>query len=155
MLPARSAGFVGHRATIKRRGTMQKTAINPWQWQDQYGFSQAIEIKGDHRVLYCSGQTSIDASGSVVHAGDIVAQMSLSMNNVERVLTEAGYTLADVVRLNCYTTDTDGFFANYGEVAGRLDRAGVRPAMMVIGVARLAFPDLIVEIEATAVRAPA
>jgi enamine deaminase RidA (YjgF/YER057c/UK114 family) len=134
---------------------MQKTAINPWQWQDQFGFSQALEIKGDHRVLYCAGQTSIDASGSAVHAGDMAAQIGLSMNNLERVLSEAGYTLSDVVRLNCYTTDVDGLFANYGEVAGRLARAGVRPAMMIIGVARLAFPDLMVELEATAVRAPA
>jgi enamine deaminase RidA (YjgF/YER057c/UK114 family) len=55
------------------------------------------------------------------------------------------------MRLNFYTTDVDRFLAEYGAVADRLPRAGCRPANTTLGVARLAFPELLVEIEATAV----
>ena len=58
---------------------------------------------------------------------------------------------SNVVRLNIYTTDVDQFFNSYGEMAGRLAAAGVAPPGTLLGVTRLAFPDLMVEIEATAV----
>ena len=45
---------------------MQRRNVNPWQWQDQFGFSQSIEVTGGQQVLYCAGQTSIDAQGNAV-----------------------------------------------------------------------------------------
>jgi enamine deaminase RidA (YjgF/YER057c/UK114 family) len=60
-------------------------------------------------------------------------------------------SLGNVVRLNFYTTDVDAFFGAYEEPAGRLAAAGCRPASTLLGVTRLAFPPLLVEIEATAV----
>jgi len=66
-------------------------------------------------------------------------------------LREAGAELSDVVRLNIYTTDVDRFFEAYGATAGRLAEAGCRPASTLLGVTRLAYPELLVEIEATAV----
>jgi len=75
------------------------------------------------------------------------------MDNLETVLREAGYSLSDVVRINYYTTDVDAFFEAYpDEVAGRLAEAGCQPASTLLGVTRLAFPQLMVEIEATAVK---
>ena len=59
-------------------------------------------------------------------------------------------TIADVVRLTVYTTDVDALLAGYGSAAEAL--APNLPAMTLIGVSRLAFPELKVEIEATAVR---
>ncbi|MBE2235675.1 MAG: RidA family protein, partial [Anaerolinea sp.] len=53
--------------------------------------------------------------------------------------------------LNIYTTDVDQFFANYDAFIGRLAAAGCRHTGSLIGVARLAFPEMMVEIEATAV----
>ena len=49
------------------------------------------------------------------------------------------------------TTDVDQFFANYDAFIGRLAEAGCRHTGSLIGVARLAFPEMMVEIEATAV----
>ena len=40
---------------------MEQRKVNPWTWQDEYGFSQAIEVTGAERVLYCAGQTSTGA----------------------------------------------------------------------------------------------
>ena len=59
-------------------------------------------------------------------------------------------TMADVVRLTVYTTDVDALLAEYGSAAQAL--APNIPAMTLIGVSRLAFPELKIEIEAIAVR---
>ena len=130
---------------------MERRIINPWSWQDQFGFVQAHEVSGAGRVLLCAGQTSTDAEGRPVHPGDMRAQVALALDNLEAVLREAGLALADVARLNYYTTDVDAFFGAYDIVMERLAGAGCRPASTLLGVARLAFPELLVEIEATAV----
>ena len=67
------------------------------------------------------------------------------------MLREAGMELANVVRLNIYTTDVDAFFAVYENATKRIAAAGVAPPGTLLGVARLAFPELMVELEATAV----
>lgn len=129
---------------------MQRRVINPWTWQDQMGFVQANEITGAQRMLVCSGQASVDENGAPVHVGDMAGQISKALDNLETVLTQAGYELRDIVRLNVCTTDVDAFFQNYQVVASRL--AGVELASTLVGVTRLAFPELLVELEATAVK---
>ena len=130
---------------------MERRSVNPWPWSVNMGFQQAELVDGPTKVLYCSGQTSVDAEGNVQHAGDMGAQLALALDNVEAVLADAGMTLANVVRLNVYTTDIDAFFASYGAVAERLGAAGVKMASTLLGVSRLAFDGLMVEIEVTAV----
>jgi enamine deaminase RidA (YjgF/YER057c/UK114 family) len=131
---------------------MERRVVNPWSWQDQFGFVQANEASGVDRVLVCAGQTSVDADGQALHEGDMAAQIGQALDNVETVLGEAGFGLADVVRLNYYVTDVDAFIEAGGALAARLAEAGCRPASTLLGVARLAFPSQLVEIEATAVR---
>ena len=79
------------------------------------------------------------------------AQVGKALDNLEAVLRQAGLALADVARLNYYTTDVDAFLGAGDVWAARLAAAGCRPASTLLGVARLAFPELLVEIEATAV----
>jgi enamine deaminase RidA (YjgF/YER057c/UK114 family) len=130
---------------------MERRIVNPWTWQDQFGFVQANEASGIERVLVCSGQTSVDAEGQPLHEGDMAAQIGQALDNVETVLGEAGFKLADVVRLNYYVTDVEAFIAAGPTLGARLAEAGCRPASTLLGVARLAFPSQLVEIEATAV----
>jgi enamine deaminase RidA (YjgF/YER057c/UK114 family) len=130
---------------------MERRAINPWTWQENLGYSQAIEVTAGQRVLYLAGQTA-NADGVAQHAGDMRAQLSAALDNVETVLHAAGYALGDVVRMNYYATDIPAFFAHFGVVKERLAAAGIRPAGTLLGVDRLARPDLLIEIEATAVR---
>ena len=125
--------------------------INPWKWQDAFGFSQAIETSGHQRVLRCSGQTSVNADGEPQHAGDMGAQMMLAADNLETVLKEANMTLANVVRLNVYVTDIDASLQHFEALEKRLAAAGIQPAVTLIGVARLFAPELMIEIEADAV----
>jgi enamine deaminase RidA (YjgF/YER057c/UK114 family) len=130
---------------------MEQRVINPWTWQDQFGFAQAIEVTGSEKVLFCAGQTSSDADGNPVHPGDMRAQVGQALDNLETVLRQAGFDLSQVVRLNSYTTDVDAFLGCYDLLTSRLAEAGCRPSATLLGVARLAFPEFLVELEATAV----
>ncbi len=130
---------------------MQKDIINPWTWQDQFGFVHANVINGGQRVAYCAGQTSVDEDGAPVHAGDMSAQLTQAIANLETVLAQSGMTLAEVVRLNYYVTDIEAFLAAGETLVGLLGQAGCRPSSTLLGVARLAFPEFLIEIEATAV----
>lgn len=129
---------------------MNRTAINPWPWSVNVGFNQAELVEGETKVLYVSGQTAMSADGRPLHSGDMAAQISLSLDNLDAVLAAAGMSLSNVVRLNVYTTEVDALFANYGVIAQRLGGAGVAPPSTMLGVSHLAFPELMVEFEATA-----
>ena len=131
---------------------MERRIINPWSWQDKFGFVQANEISGAARTLVCSGQTAIDADGNVIHSGDIAAQLKVALDNLEEVLHKADFSLSDVVRMIIYTTDVDKLISVYESMAARLAKAKCQTTQTLVGVARLAFPDLMVEIEATAMR---
>jgi len=130
---------------------MAAKAINPWQWQDQYGFSQGLEVTGAQRTLYCAGQTSVDAEGNPLHPGDMQAQVIQALDNLEAVLQGAGMALSNVVRLNYYTTDIAAFHESAEALGARLAPAGCKPSATLLGVQSLFLPDLLVEIEATAV----
>jgi enamine deaminase RidA (YjgF/YER057c/UK114 family) len=130
---------------------VQRTAVNPWQWSLQMGFNQGEIVEDGQRVLFCAGQTSVDGEGNPMFAGDMPAQISLAVDNLEAVLRGAGMSLANIVRLNIYTTDVDGFIATSAALGERTGAAGVAPPGTLLGVARLAFPELMVELEATAV----
>ena len=123
--------------------------VNPWTWQDSLGFSQAFDVSGNGRVLFCSGQASVDANGNPLHARDLSKQLSQAFDNLETVLQQAGMTLANVVRLNYYTTDIPAFLKATPVVVERL--RGSKPPGTLLGVASLFHPDILIEIEATAV----
>lgn len=130
---------------------VKRTAVNPWPWSLEFGFNQGELVDGHSRELFASGQSAMSADGQPQHPGDLAAQIRLSLDNLEAVLAGAGMDLSHVVRLNIYTTDVDSLFANYGLIAERLGAAEVAPPGCLLGVQRLAFPELMVELEATAV----
>ena len=131
---------------------METRVINPWTWQDRYGFVQAKEISGAERTLHCAGQTSVDENGQPLHAGQMEAQALQAIDNLETVVKEAGFELSDIVRLTTYVTDVEAYREAAPAVGARLGQSGVRQAATLLGVARLALPELMIEIEATAVR---
>ncbi len=130
---------------------VDRTAVNPWPWSVDLGFHQGEVVTGHTRTLYLAGQAATGADGTPRHAGDMAAQLALSLDNLEAVLAEAGMSLTNLVRLNVYATDVDLLFQHYGVLAARLGAAGVAPPSTMLGVARLALPDLMVELEGTAV----
>ena len=130
---------------------LEKRTIDPWTWHEPSGYAQAVEVRNATRTLYLAGQTAISADG-VPSEGDMTAQLALALDNLETVLREAGYALADMVRMTVYTTDTEACLAAWGEMVGRFHAQGCRPSASLIGVSYLAFPSLKVEIEGIAVQ---
>lgn len=130
---------------------LERTAVNPVTWSVDLGFNQGELVSGQTRTLYVSGQTATGDDGKPRHDGDMAAQLTLSIDNLEAVLSGAGMSLANLVRLNVCTTDVDLLFQHYGALASRLGAAGVAPASTLLGVTRLAVPGLLVELEGTAV----
>ena len=95
---------------------------------------------------------SVDGEGNPLHPGDMGAQIAQSLDNLETVLENAGFEMSDVVRLNFYTTDVDRTMEAWSsQIKDRLERAGCRQTSTLLGVASLYHPDILIEIEATAV----
>jgi enamine deaminase RidA (YjgF/YER057c/UK114 family) len=140
-----------HTLTDGADAVMERNAVNPVSWSVERGFNQGEVVSGHSRTLFISGQTAMSEDGKPEHDGDMAAQLALSVDNVEAVLAEAGMSLANLVRLNVYTTDVDLLFRHYGVLAGRLGAAGVAPTTTMLGVTRLAVPGQMVELEGTAV----
>jgi len=130
---------------------MQRTPINPWSWSTNLGFDQAQLVEGHQRQLFCSGQDAVDADGNPQHPDDMAAQLELALDNLEAVLAAADMTFADIVRLNVYTTDVDQLFEHFARLPDRFNSTDSRFATTVLGVSRLAAPQLLVLLEATAV----
>jgi len=130
---------------------MEKRIINPWQWQDNMGYSQAIEVKHTEGTLYCSGQAAMNAEGQPV-GGSMSEQIKLSLQNVHKVIMQAGYHPANIVRLNFYTTSIPSFFEAFGEAVSWMKEHQCVPTSTLLQIEALAFPELSVEIEATVVK---
>ena len=130
---------------------MQKREINPTDWLQAFNINHGIEVTGGQRVLYLSGQTSNAADGSPMHAGDLVAQFRLAWSNLKDALAAADMDATNVVRLNMYTTDVDAFMAAAGDIVPIFAAEGCKPVGTLLGVTRLFEPEIMVEIEATAV----
>lgn len=81
----------------------------------------------------------------------MASQINQALDNLETVLRQSGFSMSDVMRLNYYTTDVDAFLAAAQAAGQRLAESGCRAASTLLGVSRLAFPELLIEIEATAV----
>ena len=129
---------------------MQRKPINPWSWSINLGFDQAQLIEGHQRLLVCSGQDAV-ADGSPQHPGDMAAQLELSLDHLEAVLAGADMTLANIVRLNAYTTDMDQLLEHWTTLTGRFGGSDDRFATSLLGVAQLPAPELLIMLEATAV----
>jgi enamine deaminase RidA (YjgF/YER057c/UK114 family) len=126
-----------------------KTQINPWTWQDARGFSQAWQVEGAQTVVFLSGQGPLDADGALVAPGDFEAQARQTFDNIGQVLDRAGAHFSDVVKVTVYLTDV-GRLPDYGRIkAGYI--SGPQPASTALGVAALAVPGIMIEVEAVVV----
>ncbi|WP_174298095.1 RidA family protein [Sphingomonas bacterium] len=131
---------------------MPISRINPPSLYDSvgYGFSHATLQEGG-RTLYLAGQVAWDATGEVVGPGDLAAQTRQVLANLKAVLAEVGATPADIVALRTFVVDhrPDKLGIVLPEIGAFY--AGAAPAPNTfIGVAALALPEFLIEIEATA-----
>jgi enamine deaminase RidA (YjgF/YER057c/UK114 family) len=115
-------------------------------WEGIVGYSRVV-VRGD--TAWVSGTTAL-VDGAVAHPGDAAGQARQALTIIEQSLERAGFTLADVVRTRMYVTDI-ARWEEVGRVHGEFF-GDVRPATTMVQVAALIDPDMLVEIEADAVR---
>jgi 2-iminobutanoate/2-iminopropanoate deaminase len=123
-------------------------SIDRDSYRPHASFAQGVEV-GD--TIYVAGQVSIDEDGKLVgSAGDMDAQVRQTFKNVEKVLAEARATLDHVVKMTCHITDVSKY-RDYAAVRAELFQGNL-PASATVVVAALVMPELLIEIDAIAVR---
>ena len=101
-------------------------------------------------LVFVSGQVAYGSDGQIVGVGDVEAQAVQVMENVGTCLREAGARFEDVTKVTVFLTD----MAHRGTVAAVRERyfKGSNPASTLVQVAALVDHELLLEIEAIAVR---
>jgi enamine deaminase RidA (YjgF/YER057c/UK114 family) len=102
--------------------------------------------------IYVSGRAARLENGDVAGKGDMRAQIRLVCENLQIALASVGASLADVTRTVTYTTDMPAYFSAIDERWKYFKEP--LPTSTLIGVARLAIPEMLIEIEAEAAIEP-
>lgn len=129
---------------------MEKRVINPWTWQEERSYHQAVEVTNVTGTLYISGQAAIDKEGTS-SAADMKSQLELAIKNLESVIAEAGYDCENIVRLNIYTTSSEKLWPHFEILQRWVEKHDIKQAVTMLEVTAL-FETLNVELEATVVR---
>src|SRR5262245_37297653 len=116
-------------------------------WEKEYGYSQAVKVGN---IIYLSGQVSHDDKGSIVGMGDMAAEMRQAYKNIETVLAQYGATIDNVVDEVVFVTDMEAAFAARVTCKEEVFRGKPVVASTIIGIQRLAFPELMIEIKCIA-----
>ncbi len=114
-------------------------------WEERFGYSRAVRVGN---IIEVAGTTAVDGD-MVIGEGNIYEQTQFIFRKIERALTEAGGTMADVVRTRMYVTDI-----SQSDAVGRAHAeffAEIRPAASMIEVKGFIDPRLLIEIEVTAI----
>jgi enamine deaminase RidA (YjgF/YER057c/UK114 family) len=130
-----------------------KRSVNPPALFDsrRHGFSQAVVASG-RRTVYVSGQTAWTAERAIVGAGDLAEQARQALRNLSLALEAGGAGLQDVAALRIYVVDYTPDQAPAITAALQEFFPGPeKPASTWLGVAALANPDFLIEIEAVAI----
>ncbi|MEV8312468.1 RidA family protein [Streptomyces flavidovirens] len=114
-----------------------------------------LSIATGSKLVFLAGQVARDAEGRKVGEGDFATQVEQCYLNIGTALSEIGGSFDDVAKLTIYVVDWNPEkMPLLGEgVARAASRLGVDPVkpITLLGVAALGEPDLLVEVEATAV----
>ncbi|MGH4032020.1 RidA family protein [Actinomycetota bacterium Odt1-20B] len=133
---------------------MAITLVNPPGLPEVDAYRQVAVASGTRQV-FLAGQVAWDADGVTVGAGDLAAQVEQCYLNIATALEGVGASFGDVAKLTVYVVDWTPdkmplFLEGAARAAAKLGVTPVPPGTL-IGVAALAFPEHLVEIEATAV----
>lgn len=115
-------------------------------WEESFGYSRAVQIGN---AIEVSGTTASE-DDKVIGIGDVTLQTEYIIKKIEHTLVEAGFSLKDVVRTRIFMTDISHWEA-VAKVHSYLFE-DVMPACTLVEVSNLIHPDLLIEIEATAIK---
>lgn len=130
---------------------MEKREFSPWKWQDELSYVQAVEVKNVQSTLYVSGQAAVHSDGTSSNA-DMRTQLGLAIQNLEKVISEAGYDPKNIVRLTIYSTSSKEFIENCFDIfKDFVAKHGMKQALTLLQVVAL-NETLNIELEATVVK---
>jgi 2-iminobutanoate/2-iminopropanoate deaminase len=129
---------------------VEKQQINPWTWQEKFGFAQAWKVDGARSIVFVAGQGPVSADGLVVAEGDFEAQARRTFENLKTVLEQAGASFEAVVKVTAYLTDMSNL-RDYARVRNEFIDTSRPPASTALQVGSLALPGMMIEIDAIAV----
>ncbi|RIK41981.1 MAG: hypothetical protein DCC55_10235 [Chloroflexi bacterium] len=115
-------------------------------WEEIVGYSRAVRVGN---LIEVAGTTAVDETGAVVGLNDPYEQTRFILSKIEKALHAAGATLTDVIRTRIFVTDIS-HWEEIGRAHGDVFRP-VKPAATMVEVKALINPEMLVEIEATAV----
>jgi enamine deaminase RidA (YjgF/YER057c/UK114 family) len=115
------------------------------KWEDIVGYSRAVRIGN---IVEVSGTAPVDGD-KVIGIGDAYAQTKFCLQKIEKALVEAGAKLKDVVRTRMFVTDIT-LWKEYGKAHGEFFKH-IKPVTSMIEVKSLIDPQMLIEIEASAV----
>jgi len=115
-------------------------------WEESFGYSRAVQIGN---TIELSGTTASE-DDKVIGVGDVRLQTEYIIKKIEHTLVEAGFSLKDVVRTRIFMTDIS-LLEEVAKVHSYLFE-DVMPACTLVEVSKLIHPDLLIEIEATAIK---
>jgi enamine deaminase RidA (YjgF/YER057c/UK114 family) len=118
-------------------------------------FSEAVTVKGavNGKFVFLAGVGAEDENGprgNIRHHGDLVAQCEYAFDKIKRVLAAHGANMNHVVKVVSYLTDMKNRVP-YGQCLARNFGTAPLPVHTLIGVAALAFPEMMVETDVTAI----
>lgn len=116
-------------------------------WEEEYGYAQAVK-SGD--TIYLSGQVSHDDEGNILGVGDMEVQMRQAYENIRKVLAQYGATMDNLVEEHLFVTDMEAAFAAAVKIRRDVFSGFPAVANTIVQIQRLAFPELMIEISATA-----
>ena len=115
-------------------------------WEEVFGYSRAVQIGNTIEV---SGTTASEGD-KVIGVGDITLQTEYIIKKIEHTLVEADFSLKEVVRTRIFITDIS-LWKEVAKVHSYLFE-DIMPACTLVEVSKLIHPDLLIEIEATAIK---
>ena len=118
-------------------------------------FSDAVTVKGfgTGKMIFLAGVGSEDENGprgTIRHANDLGAQCEYAFDKIKRVLTAHGANMNHVVKITSYLTDMKNRVP-YGQCLTRNFGTAPLPVHTLIGVVALAFPEMMMETDVTAI----
>lgn len=140
---------------VAEDNTMKIENVNPFTWAEGI-YNQGRVITGQTRTLITAGQVSWKDEPdhpltiSEAHPGDMRAQWQRAFESLDSVLAEAGMGREDIQHIKFYVTDMEAAMTNMDVMIDYLGEN--RPPQSLIGVQSLALPELMIEVEAVAMK---
>lgn len=116
------------------------------KWEDIVGYSRAVRVGN---IVEVAGTTAVNEHGEVVGLNNVYEQTKFTLTKIEKALIAAGARLEDVVRTRMFVTDISQW-EEIGQAHGEFFKT-IKPGSTMVEISALISPELLIEIEVTAI----